>query len=137
VTDQTAAPRIESLFEAIAAGDIDGILSRFTDDARFEPLTGTHVESGGYSGHAGIRRYFEEMGDVWEEMVPYASEVREFGANAVVVGGCRVRGLGSGAESDTAMAWAYEFEGDLISSHRAFGSAEEAYAAVGLDPDAA
>jgi ketosteroid isomerase-like protein len=134
---RSAADLVKALFEAIAAEDIEAILAMFTEDARFEPLTGTRVESGGYSGHAGIGSYFEEMGDVWEEMIPYASEVRDFGETAVVIGGCRVRGRGSGAESDSAMAWVYEFADGRIVSHRAFASAEEAFAAAGVSADAA
>jgi ketosteroid isomerase-like protein len=128
---------IDRVFEAIAKQDIDGLLVLFTEDARFEPLTGTRVESGGYSGHSGIRAYFEEMGEVWEEMVPYAREVQSVGDTAVVVGGCRVRGRGSGAESDTAMAWVYVLRDGKIASHRAFGSAEDAFAAAGGSEGAA
>ena len=128
---------IGSVFEAIGKQDIDGLLVLFSEDARFEPLTGTRVESGGYSGHAGIRAYFEEMGEVWAEMIPYAREVQNFGDTAVVVGGCRVRGRGSGAESDTAMAWVYVLRDGKIASHRAFGSAEDAFAAAGVSEDAA
>jgi ketosteroid isomerase-like protein len=128
---------IDRVFEAIGKQDIDGLLALFTEDARFEPLTGTWVESGGYSGHSGIRAYFEEMGEVWEEMIPYAREVQSFGDTAVVVGGCRVRGRGSGAESDTAMAWVYVLREGKIASHRAFASAEDAFAAAGVRDGAA
>jgi ketosteroid isomerase-like protein len=128
---------IDRVFEAIAKQDIDGLLVLFTEDARFEPLTGTRVESGGYSGHAGIRAYFEEMGEVWAEMIPYAREVHDCGEAAVVIGGCRVRGRGSGAESDSAMAWVYVLREGKIASHQAFGSAEDAFAAAGVSEDAA
>jgi ketosteroid isomerase-like protein len=134
---KSASDLVNALFDAISAKNIGVLIDLYTEDARFEPLTGTRVESGGYSGHAGIRAYFEETGKVWEEMIPYAREVREFGETVVVIGGCRVRGRGSGAETDSAMAWVYLLRGGRIASHRAFASAEDAFAAAGVSCDAA
>jgi ketosteroid isomerase-like protein len=119
-------------FEAIRTRDIDSLLELYTDDASFLPLTGTRVESGGYVGHAGIREYFVEMAEVWEEIDPYADEVREQGDTVVAVGGCHVRGRGSGAEADTPMAWVYRLRDGRISSLHAFATAEEAFAAAGI-----
>ena len=83
---------VRRAFEAIHQREMDAILELFTEDAYFLPMTGTRVESGGYYGHAGIREYFEETASVWEEMHPYANEVRDLGASMVILsGGCEVR----------------------------------------------
>ena len=130
---------VRRAFEAIHRREMEVILEMFTEDAYFMPMTGTRVETSGYSGHAGIREYFEEMADVWEEMHPYATEVRDIGdSRVIVIGGCAVRGRGSGAPTDTAMAWLHEIRDGRICSHRAFASAIEAYEAAdeeaGPDP---
>jgi ketosteroid isomerase-like protein len=92
-------------FEAIGRWDIDGLLELYDPHVQFLPLTGTRVESGGYRGHAGVRAYFEEVANVWDELHPYGDDFRTVGDNVVVLGGCMVRGRGSGAEADTPMAW--------------------------------
>jgi ketosteroid isomerase-like protein len=127
-SELTSEELVRRAFEAIHHREMDVILEMFTEDAYFLPMTGTRVESGGYSGHTGIREYFEEMADVWEEMHPYANEVRDLGNSMVIViGGCEVRGRGSGAGADTAMAWLQEIRDGRIASHRAFANPLEAY----------
>ena len=59
------------------------------------------MESGGYDGHAGVRAYFAEVADIWDELRPYADNVETIGSDVVVLGGCAVRGRGSRVESDT------------------------------------
>ena len=119
-------------FEAIRARDIDGLVELYDPDIEFEPLTGMQVEIGGYRGHAGVRRYFEEITDVWEVMLPYADDVRGMDDQVVILGGCAVRGRGSGAISDNPMAWVLTFRDGKVLRHRAYRSREEALDAVGL-----
>jgi ketosteroid isomerase-like protein len=119
-------------FEAIRARDIDGLVELYDPDIEFEPLTGIEVEIGGYRGHAGVRRYFEEITHVWEEMLPHADDVRGVGDQVVILGGCAVRGRGSGAMSDNPMAWVLTLRDGKVLRHRAYRSREEALDAVGL-----
>ena len=92
-------------FEAMGRWDLDGLLELYDPDVEFLPLTGTRVESGGYIGHAGVRAYFDEAAEVWEELHPHADDIRTVGDDVVILGGCAVRGRGSGAMSDSPMAW--------------------------------
>jgi len=119
-------------FEAIRSRDIDALLELYNPDIEFLPLTGTRVESGGYIGHGGVRDYFEEVAEVWENMRPHAEDVRIVGDQVVLVGGCAVRGRGSGAESDSPMAWVLTIRDGKVSRHRGFRTGQEALAAVGL-----
>jgi ketosteroid isomerase-like protein len=123
---------VQLAFEAIRQRDIEGLLALYDPDIEFMPLTGTLVESGGYEGHAGVRDYFDEVAQVWEEMRPYAHTTQPVGDHVVVTGGCAVRGIGSGVESDDRMAWVITLRDGKILRHRGFGSAEEALGAVGL-----
>jgi uncharacterized protein len=119
-------------FESIRRWDIDGLLKLYDSDIDFSPLTGTRVESGGYTGHAGVREYFKEVAEVWEELRPRAEDVRTVGDHVVVLGGCAVRGRGSGAASDTPMAWLITVRDGKVTRHRGYRSGDEALEAVGL-----
>jgi ketosteroid isomerase-like protein len=119
-------------FDAIRARDIDGLVELYDPDIEFEPLTGIQVEIGGYRGHAGVRRYFEEITQVWDVMLPHADDVRAVDDQVVILGGCAVRGRGSGAISDNPMAWVLTFRDGKVLRHRAYRSREEALDAVGL-----
>jgi ketosteroid isomerase-like protein len=119
-------------FAAICAWDIDGLIELYAPEVEFLPLTGTRVESGGYIGHDGVRAYFDEVGEVWEEMLPHADDVRTAGDHVVVLGGCAVRGRGSGARSDSPMAWVITVRDGKVVRHRGYRTRAEALDSVGL-----
>jgi ketosteroid isomerase-like protein len=119
-------------FEAIGRWDIDALLDLYDPEITFLPLTGTRVESGGYIGHDGVRAYFTEVAEIWSQLHPRADDVRTTGDHVVVLGGCAVRGKGSGVESDDPMAWVLTVRDGKITSHRGYRTREEALAAVGL-----
>jgi ketosteroid isomerase-like protein len=96
------------------------------------PLTGTRVESGGYTGHAGVRAYFDEIAEVWEELRPHAEDVRTIGDHVVALGGCAVSGRGSCARSDNPMAWVITVRDGKVTRHRGYRTGGEALEAVGL-----
>jgi ketosteroid isomerase-like protein len=119
-------------FEAIGRWDIDALLELYDPEIEYLPLTGTRIESGGYIGHSGVREYFEEVAEIWEELHPRADDVQTVGDQVLVLGGCAVRGRGSGAESDSPMAWVLTFRNGKVTRHRGYGTREEALEAVGL-----
>jgi ketosteroid isomerase-like protein len=123
---------VQLAFDAIRRRDLDALLQLYDADIEFLPLTGTRVESGGYAGHAGVLDYFDEVAQVWEEMRPYAHTTRPVGDHVVVTGGCAVRGINSGVESDDSMAWVITLRDGTIVRHRGDRTAEEALDAVGL-----
>src|SRR5215207_1247043 len=85
---------VRKSFAAMARGDVEGLLELYDPEIQFLPLTGTRIESGGYHGHAGVRAYFAEVADVWDELRPYAVNFETTGDVVVVLGGCAVRGKG-------------------------------------------
>jgi len=123
---------VKRSFDAIAEADLDALLRLYDPAVEFLPLTGTRVESGRYRGHQGVRDYFVEVAEIWDELRPYAVEVRIAGDQVVVVGGCAVRGRASGVVSDSPLAWVVTVRGGKITSHRGFRTAGEALEAAGL-----
>ena len=51
---------VKRCFQAVRAWDMDTLLRVYDAEVELMPLTGTGVESGGYLGHDGVRRYFSE-----------------------------------------------------------------------------
>ena len=118
-------------FDAIGDADLDALLRLYDPAVEFLPLTGTRVESGGYRGHQGVRDYFAEVEEIWDELRPYAVNVRIVGDQVVVVGGCAVRGRASGVVTDSPLAWVVTVRDGKITSHRGFRTADEALEAAG------
>ena len=70
VTPQENVEIVRRTFESIRRWDIDALLELYDAEIDFLPLTGTRVESGGYTGHVGVQEYFEEVAEVWQELRP-------------------------------------------------------------------
>jgi uncharacterized protein len=93
-------------YERLNEGDIDGLVELC--DADFElDMSARVLNPKMYRGHAGIRRFYREVREVWEEyrwepqrLVPVADRV-------VVLLHAHGRGRGSGLEiaRDAAMVW--------------------------------
>jgi ketosteroid isomerase-like protein len=72
------------------------------------------------------------VANVWDELHPYGDDFRTAGNNVVVLGGCMVRGRGSGAEADTPTAWVVSVHEGKITSHRGYRTRNDALEAAGL-----
>lgn len=98
------------LFEA---GDIDGLVELYAEDAKLVHLEGW-PEPGPTVGRAGIRRQFERLREGWSEY-EVTFEQTEGRGDWVV---SRVKILGRGSESgvdvEVELSAATRFEGDLI-----------------------
>jgi ketosteroid isomerase-like protein len=123
---------VRKSFDAIGRWDLDALLELYDPDIKFEPLTGTRVESGGYRGHQGVRRYLEEAEEVWDEVRPVAGEITTSGDQVVVFGHCAIRGKASEIETDSPCSWVITVQDGKITRHRVFGTSSEALEAAGL-----
>jgi ketosteroid isomerase-like protein len=80
---------VRKSFDAIGRWDLDALLELYDSDISFEPLTGTRVETGGYRGHQGVRQYFEEADEVWDEVRPVVGQITTTADEVVVFGHVR------------------------------------------------
>jgi ketosteroid isomerase-like protein len=119
-------------FDAIARGELDALLELYDPKIEFQPLTGTRVESGGYRGHAGVRKYFAEAAEVWDEVRPVAGDVRTIGDEVVVFGHCAIRGKASRIATTSPTAWVVTVCDGMITRHRVYRTNDEALEAAGL-----
>jgi ketosteroid isomerase-like protein len=86
-----------------------------------------------YHGHDGVRRYFAEIDDQFEDWHLSIDEFRDAPEERLLVlGSVHLRGRGSGVEFDQPVAWLLTFAGDQVTEVRAIPDRAEALKAAGL-----
>jgi ketosteroid isomerase-like protein len=86
-----------------------------------------------YRGHDGIRRYFHDLAESWQEWRNEAEEVFDVGPDTVFATmRSRVVGKDSGAVVETRRGTVWVLSGGKISRGRVYATREEALEAVGL-----
>jgi ketosteroid isomerase-like protein len=122
---------VQRAFEAFSERDLDAALAVMHPDVEFLPVT-ANLTTGGmpYRGHAGLAKYMEDIGRVWDELRIYPREFRENGDCVVALG--RIHGRGGGMIIDRPTGWVWKMRDGKIAWIRVFTSHEEALGAAGL-----
>jgi len=92
--------------EALNSGDMDALVKVCAPEFRLD-MSDRVFNPAVYEGHAGIRRFYSEVRDVWESYVWDPEELIERGSDVVALLRSTGRGRGSGVEveRETAMVW--------------------------------
>ena len=100
--------------EALRRGDVEAVLRRVDADGVF--LAARSAVEGAYRGHDGIRRFMADNQENFEKFEPDYPEVHDLGDRVLAIGTIRVRGRGSGVETDIPAAGIATFneEGRLV-----------------------
>ncbi len=118
------------LFDAVNRDDLDAALALMDDDVEAVPRLA--AMEGGYHGHDGIRRWWENLHDVWPDFTIEVVEVRDLGDLTVA----HLRGRGHGVGSDVPLEQAIwlldEWRDEKVVRWSAHGTEAEALEAVGL-----
>ena len=70
--------------EAVTRGDADALIAVCAGDVEFEPsMAGMEVDV--YRGHAGMRKWMDDLRAVWDEFSGVVDEFEEIGADSVLV----------------------------------------------------
>lgn len=86
-----------------------------------------------YHGHDGMRRYFAEIDDQFEDWDASIDEIRLApGERLLALGAIHFRGRASGVESDQPVAWLFTFAGDQVTEMRTIHDHAQALEAAGL-----
>ena len=89
-------------------------------------------EAAVYRGHEGVRELLRELDDVLDEVVLEYSEIRDLGDRVVGIGSVRMRGRGSGAETESRIATVSEIRNGKATFVRSYLDPNEALEAAGL-----
>jgi ketosteroid isomerase-like protein len=86
-----------------------------------------------YHGHDGVRRYFAEIDDQFEDWHLSIDEFRDAPEERLLaLGAVHLRGRGGGVEFDQPVAWLFTFTGDQVTEVRAIPDRAQALEAAGL-----
>jgi ketosteroid isomerase-like protein len=97
---------LERAHERPKQGDIDGLIALSDGDFELD-MSARLVNPETYRGHEGLRRFYREVRDVWEEFRWEPQHFLEAENEVVVLVHSHGRGRGSGLEMarDAAMVW--------------------------------
>jgi ketosteroid isomerase-like protein len=127
-----ALRRANDSFRAAFSGrDVETFLEQIDPDVEWLPIT-TGLEGRGYRGHAGVRRWFEELRRDWEVFDNKQEEIRDLGGgHFLVLGQWVARGRCSGIELlGQPASWLFTFRDCKIVRLETFTSREDALQAA-------
>jgi ketosteroid isomerase-like protein len=117
--------------EAFNRGDLDWMLEHSDEEVEFVPLRAK--TEGVFHGHDGVRRFWK---DTLESFEVFQSgelfEVHDLGDRVLWIGTIRVKGRGSGIETEVPTASIAAFRDGLLVHFKDYGDRDEALAAAGL-----
>jgi ketosteroid isomerase-like protein len=114
--------------------DVEAMLKELDAEVEYHPVLPMMLggEATVYRGHEGVRRLFREVYDAFDEIHTEYSEVRDLGDRVVAIGRIRMRGKGSGAETESPAAVVIDFRHGKSIRIRTYLDPQEALEAAGL-----
>jgi len=120
---------VKAMFAAFAARDLETVLTLADPEIEFTAMTGEHAgRTDPYRGHEGLRAYFRDVAEVWEELRLTPREFRPAGDRVLVTGKVSARSRGRTVSGSTGWIWKVR-EGRVVYG-RVYGSAADAIAAL-------
>jgi ketosteroid isomerase-like protein len=126
--DETDRDVIEAVYLAFAERDVEGVIARLHPDVEFSAVTADQAgRSGPYRGHDGMRQYFRDVAEVWDELRVVPSEFRQSGDTILVTGRVSARSPARIVAGST--GWIWRLRDGLVAYARVYPSAADAMAA--------
>ena len=120
---------VKATFAAFAARDLEAVLALAHPEIELTAVTGEHAgRTEPYRGHDGMREYFRDVAEVWEELNLTPREFRESGDLILVTGKVSARSRSRTVTGSTGWLWRVR-DGKVIFA-RVYGSAADATAAL-------
>ena len=125
---------VRHIYEAVARGDAERVFSLYHDDVELDTsgLDDEAVLAGVFRGHEGLRQFFREWGEAWEESDFELDELIPAGERVVSVVTRHGRGRVSGIEVETPGAVLWTIHEGKASRMVLFSTKADALEAVGL-----
>ena len=116
--------------EAVRRGDPEALIELCTEDVLLLP--GRSVLLGGYSGPAGLRKFFADNAETYELFTVTSDEIFDAGDRVLAIGHVTVRPNGGGPEFSAPAAFVFAFEGGKIARAEDLRDRSAALRSVGL-----
>jgi ketosteroid isomerase-like protein len=121
---------VQQLFDAFNTRDLDAALSLLHREVVFETVSGAVLNDGEpYVGKDGMRQYFADVQEHWQELIVKPVHVRAAGDAVVALGHASGRGA-AGLLDDAPATWVFKFDGDLVAHIRIFSDEQLAREAL-------
>ena len=119
---------VKAVFAAFTERDVEGVLAHSGADVEFSAVTGDHAgRTEPYRGHDGLRQYFRDVSEVWDDLRVFPSQFRQNGDTILVTGRVSARSPSRIVAGST--GWVWRVDGGLVTFARVYASAGEATAA--------
>jgi ketosteroid isomerase-like protein len=130
-TDKIAVAR--SAYDAWSRRDLDAFVDCFSKDVELRPYLGRGLGSTIYRGHTGLRRWYQEANEEWDELRVDPHEFHEAGHQLVIFLRAVGRGRGSQLEVEAEIVHVADFHDGRFTRLRGFSDREQAMKAVGRE----
>ena len=124
---------VRQALAAYARGDIEEGLSFLHPEGELHSAVIGSAEGKVFRGHDGIRTWFAELGETFEEMTTELTEYRDLGDRVVAFGHIHARGRESGLELDSPTGWVMTLRDGKVLKAEGFLSRAETLEAAGLE----
>ena len=118
--------------EAFTAGDVERMLAYADPDGELHSAIIGRAEGRVYRGHDGLRQWFADSMESFEELRTELTEFRDLGDRVVALGHIHARGRESGLELDTETGWVFTVRKGKFVRAEGFLSRTRALEAAGL-----
>ena len=112
-------PEVDALrrfYAAWTAGDLEAMLAEVDPDVEAQPVLGLLYERPTYKGYGGMRRWFEEVDDLWDDFEAQVEATHE--VDGAVIAYLRLIATMRGRSSDARIAVICHFRDGKIISFR-------------------
>ena len=125
---------VRSFADAITARDLDAALEVCHPEVEFYSLM-AQLDARPYSGHAGIRRYFQEIDATWEEWRVVVEQLTPASdGRVVIVMSTHMRGKESGVPFTQRVANLWEFKDEKLLRATLYRDSADAMRAIEASP---
>ena len=119
---------VKAVFAAFAERDVEGVLAYASPDIEFSAVTGDHAgRTEPYRGHDGLRQYFRDLTEVWDELRIVPGEFRQTDDTVLVTG--RVSARSPARIVAGSSGWIWRLRNGQVVYARVYPSAADAMAA--------
>jgi ketosteroid isomerase-like protein len=122
---------IHAAYDAWSRREVEDLLVFTHPDAEARPVLGANVGTDVYRGHEGLRRWFRDLHQEWDEFETRVGELEEHGDLVLCTIQIHARGRASGVVIDAELYHVIEMREGLIARLLAFRDRESAVQALG------
>ena len=120
---------------AVNSGDVEALLKAVHPEVEFHAFMEELLGGEGrvYSGHAGVREFFRDFNEPFDQLHWDYPDIRDLGDQVLAIGTFRARGRGSGAEVETPIGVLTDYENGIATRVWSTGDPGEVLEAAGLE----